>query len=130
MWPSLLSGSRHQTNHRRPWHALRPRLTDVYQLIAGRGHFPFHLLHSLYTPPTLLLFLFIFIYFFYILIIIIILFTLLLRGAGHANTLGAAQHLLQLARLEHSGDDVAAADELALDVHLGDGGPLAVCVWL
>src|SRR3712207_1015726 len=34
--------------------------------------------------------------------------------------------LLQLARLEHLADDVAAADEFALDVELRDGRPVGV----
>src|SRR5262245_66008380 len=33
---------------------------------------------------------------------------------------------LQLARLEHFADDVAAADELAFDVELRDGRPLGI----
>ena len=35
------------------------------------------------------------------------------------------EQLLQLALLEHLADDVAAADELALDVELRDGRPVA-----
>jgi len=38
----------------------------------------------------------------------------------------AVEQLLQLAGLEHLADDVAAADELALDVELRDGRPVAV----
>src|SRR5688572_14599657 len=34
--------------------------------------------------------------------------------------------LLELARLEHLGDDVGAADELALDVELWDGRPVRI----
>ena len=34
--------------------------------------------------------------------------------------------LLQLARLEHLARDVAAADELALDVELRDGRPVGI----
>src|SRR5581483_1387459 len=35
-----------------------------------------------------------------------------------------AEHLLELARLVHLGDDVAAADELAVDEELRDRGPV------
>src|SRR5882672_1423379 len=43
-------------------------------------------------------------------------------GRQHALIL---QQLLQFAGLEHLADDVAAADELALDVELGNGRPVA-----
>src|SRR5688572_11046207 len=50
---------------------------------------------------------------------------------GARSGRGAAQHALfiqqglQLPRLEHLAHDVAAADELALHVQLGDGGAVA-----
>src|SRR5215216_6223516 len=36
------------------------------------------------------------------------------------------EHLLKLARLEHLGDNVAAADELALDIKLRDRRPIGI----
>lgn len=36
-----------------------------------------------------------------------------------------AEEVMQFAGLVHLGHDIAAADELALDVELGEGGPLA-----
>ena len=45
-----------------------------------------------------------------------------LRSPG----LGAGYELLQFALLIQVGNNVAAADELALDVELGDGGPVGV----
>ena len=48
------------------------------------------------------------------------------RGLGAIETHALVlQQLLQLAFLEHLTDDIAAADELALDVELGDGRPVA-----
>src|SRR5262252_665260 len=44
-----------------------------------------------------------------------------LTGSG-----GRAQRLLQLARLVHLHHDVRAADELAVDVELRDGGPVGI----
>src|SRR5512145_1926036 len=44
-------------------------------------------------------------------------------GLDHA-LLG--EELLQLARLEHLGDDIAAADELALDEQLRNGRPVGI----
>src|SRR4051812_9629314 len=46
-------------------------------------------------------------------------------GGLHRDAL-VLEQALQLARLEHLPHDVAAADELALDVDLRDGGPLRV----
>src|SRR5690606_1448345 len=43
-------------------------------------------------------------------------------GGAHLDAAGL-QQLLQLAGLEHLADDVAAADELALNVELGDRRP-------
>src|SRR5690606_39014601 len=43
------------------------------------------------------------------------------RGSGLA-----VDHLLQLARFVHLHHDVRATDEFALDVQLGNGGPVAV----
>src|SRR5512145_371544 len=47
------------------------------------------------------------------------------RGASGGSAL-RAQYLLKLARLEHLHHDVRTADELALDIELGDGRPVAV----
>jgi hypothetical protein len=46
-------------------------------------------------------------------------------ASGHGLPLDAflRQEFLQLAGLKHLAHDVAAADELALDVELGDGRP-------
>ena len=41
-----------------------------------------------------------------------------------ASGLLHAEQLVKFARLEHTGDDVAAADELTVDVELRDGRPV------
>src|ERR1700751_5137838 len=47
------------------------------------------------------------------------------RALLHRNALVLEQRL-QLAGLEHLADDVAAADELALDIELRDGRPVGI----
>src|SRR5580700_7507192 len=51
--------------------------------------------------------------------------TALFRALLHGEAL-LLQQALQLAGLEHLADDVAAADELALDVKLGNGRPVGI----
>src|SRR5437868_5280760 len=49
-------------------------------------------------------------------------------GSGADRDSLFLQHLLQFARLEHLADDVAAADELPLDVELRDRRPVGECL--
>src|SRR5690606_26947770 len=52
------------------------------------------------------------------------------RSGRSGSTLGAdallVEEALELSCLEHLTDDIASADEFALDVELGDGRPLRV----